>query len=359
MTTETGEHGAPGRGAAPASVAPDRRSARGLLASLLRRSDLSVLLATIVLFVIFALGSQSFFTEYNLFNMGRTASLYVFVALGQAIVVVIGGMNLSLGAIGGLSVVIAGTAMQDFGLDPLIAFALALLVGALAGLFNGAIITRLKLNSFVATLATSFIFAGLVTGISKGSPYTKIPTGITYIGSGDIFGIPILFVLMLAMLTLVAYFFRYAVTGRRILATGGNAEAARLSGIRTNRIVVLANVLSGMFAALAGFLWITRVGSAQPSTGSDWLIISFAVAIIGGTALAGGEISALGLGAAAVLLTMIKNGLVMFNVNVYYEQTFLGVVILLAVSLESLRAIGRHRSRPPRPVRDAEGGTGT
>ena len=87
------------------------------------------------------------------------------------------------------------------------------------------------------------------------------------------------------------------------------------------------------------------MGSAQPSIGSDWLIISFAVAIIGGTALAGGEISALGLGAAAIMLTLIKNGLIMFNVNVYFEQTFLGLVILLAVSLESLRAIGRRRRR--------------
>ena len=330
---------------ATTTPADGRRTASTMVASLLRRSDFSVVLATLALFVIFSIGSESFLTEYNLFNMGRTAALYVFVAIGQAIVVVIGGMNLSLGAIGGLSVVMAGMAMQDYHLDPPVALGVALVVGSLAGLFNGAIITRLHLNSFVATLATSFIFAGLVNGISKGNPYTNIPKDITFIGRGDVFGVPILFVLMLVLLIGVAYFFRYAVTGRKILATGGNAEAARLSGVRTDRIVVLANVLSGLFAALAGFLWITRVGSAQPSIGSDWLIISFAVAIIGGTALAGGEISALGLGAAAIMLTLIKNGLIMFNVNVYFEQTFLGLVILLAVSLESLRAIGRRRRR--------------
>jgi ribose transport system permease protein len=334
-------------GAAPAAPAAPagRRTASDVLAALFRRSDFSVVLATLALFVIFSVGSPSFLTQYNLFNMGRTAALYVFVAIGQAIVVVIGGMNLSLGAIGGLSVVMAGLAMQDLGLPPVVAFPIALAVGALAGLFNGAIITRLNLNSFVATLATSFIFAGLVNGISKGNPYTNIPKDITFIGRDDILGVPILFVLMLVLLAIVGYFFRFAVTGRRILATGGNAEAARLSGVRTNRIIVLANVLSGLFAALAGFLWITRVGSAQPSIGSDWLIISFAVAIIGGTALAGGEISALGLGAAAIMLTLIKNGLIMFNVNVYFEQTFLGLVILLAVSLESIRAIGRRRRR--------------
>lgn len=331
---------------APIAADPPRRTASTVAAALLRRSDFSVVLATIVLFVIFALGSESFLTQYNLFNMGRTAALYVFVAVGQAIVIVIGGMNLSLGAIGGLSVVVAGMAMQDAGLDPIVAFPIALFVGVLAGLFNGLIITRLKLNSFVATLATSFIFVGLVNGISQGNPYTNIPKDITTIGRGDLFGIPILFVMMLVLLAVLAYFFRFAVTGRRILATGGNGEAARLSGIRTDRVTVLANVLSGVFAALAGFLWITRVGSAQPSIGSDWLIISFAVAIIGGTSLAGGEISPLGLGAAAIMLTLIKNGLIMFNVNVYFEQTFLGIVILLAVSLESFRAIGRRRRVP-------------
>ncbi len=347
MTSESVGHGGVDP-AAPASAPPNTRSASRFVSSLLRRSDFSVVLATIALFVIFSLGSESFLTQYNLFNMGRTASLYVFVAVGQAIVIVIGGMNLSLGAIGGLSVVLAGTAMQDAGLDPILAFAIALAVGMVAGLFNGLIIVRLRLNSFVATLATSFIFVGLVNGISRGNPYTNIPKDITTIGRGDLFGLPILFVMMIVLLSILAYFFRFAVTGRRILATGGNAEAARLSGIRTDRITILANVLSGFFAALAGYLWITRVGSAQPSIGSDWLIISFAVAIIGGTSLAGGEISPLGLGAAAVMLTMIKNGLIMFNVNVYYEQTFLGLVILLAVSLESFRAIGRRRRRVPR-----------
>ena len=154
--------------------AAGRRTASTVVASLLRRSDISVVLATLALFAIFSAGSSSFLTEYNLFNMGRTAALHVFVAIGQAIVVVIGGMNLSLGAIGGLSVVMAGMAMQDFHLAPPVAFLIALLVGALAGLFNGVIVTRLHLNSFVATLATSFIFAGLVNGLSRGNPYTNI-----------------------------------------------------------------------------------------------------------------------------------------------------------------------------------------
>jgi ribose transport system permease protein len=307
------------------------------LGRILRRSDISVVLATVVLFVIFALSNESFLTPYNLFNVARTASLYVFVALGQAIVIVIGGMNLSLGAIGGLTVVIAGWTMDTMGWHPLVAVALALLVGIAAGAFNGIIIVKSKLNSFVVTLASSFIFTGLVLGISKGFPYTKIPKSVTVLGRGDVINIPYLFILMGITLILMAYIFKFTVVGRRILATGGNVEAARLSGVRTDSIILLCNILSGFFAAVAGLLWISRMGSAQPSTGTEWLIISFAVAIIGGTSLSGGEFSALGIFASAVMLTLIKNGLIMMNVNVYFEQTFLGFIILLAVSIESIR----------------------
>lgn len=315
------------------------------LGAFLRRSDTSVVLATLLLFILFAFSNSSFLTPFNLFNVGRTASLYVFVALGQAIVIVIGGMNLSLGAIGGLTVVIAGWSMDTMGLSPWIGVPLALLAGTAAGFLNGFIITKSKLNSFIVTLATSFIYTGLVQGISQGFPYSNIPKDFTWLGRDDIFGIPYLFILMILVLILLGYVFRYTVVGRRILATGGNLEASRLSGIRTDNIVLLCHTLSGVFAGIAGILWVSRMGSAQPSTGTDWLIVSFAVSIIGGTALSGGEFSALGIFASAIMLTLIKNGLIMLNVNVYFEQTFLGLIILLAVSVESIRMWLSNRAR--------------
>ena len=307
--------------------------------NILRRSDTSVVLATLVLFIVFTFSNSSFLTPFNLFNVSRSAGLYAFVALGQAIVIVIGDMNLSLGAIGGLSVVIAGWAMDTMGWDPAIAIVLALLAGMAAGFFNGMIIVKVKLNSFVVTLASSFIFIGLVEGISQGFPYTKIPKDFTLMGRADWFNIPYLFIATIVVLIAMAYFFKYTVLGRRVLATGGNLEAARLSGIRTDNIIMFSHIASGFFAAVAGLLWVSRMGSAQPSTGTDWLIISFAVAIIGGTALKGGEFTALGFLASAIMLTLIKNGLIMLNVNVYFEQTFLGIIILLAVSVESIRVL--------------------
>lgn len=318
-------------------------SVGGSVFSIFRRSDTSVVLAVVFLFALFSLSNPSFLTSFNLFNLSRTAALFVFIALGQAIVIVAGGMNLSLGAIGGLTVVVAGWCMDTMGWSPWLGVSLALLTGILCGMFNGFIIIKLRLNSFVVTLASLFIFTGLIQGISQGFPYSNIPKEFTILGRGSVMGMPYLLILALVVLAVMEYIFKFRVVGRHLLATGGNPEAARLSGIRTDRVIFLSHTLSGLFAAIAGLLWVSRMGSAQPSTGSDWLIISFAVAIIGGTALNGGAFSAIGILASALLLTLIRNGLIMLNVNVYFEQTFLGLIVLLAVSLESIRLVLNNR----------------
>jgi ribose transport system permease protein len=305
--------------------------------TLLARRDTSTVLVAISLFIVFAFTSDSFLTAFNLFNVSRTVSLYVIVALGQAMAIIVGGMNLSLGAIGGLAVLGAGFFMQVLHFPPWLAVIVALTFGVAAGAFNGFIIVKLKLHSFIVTLATLFVFTGIVFGVTKGYPYTDIPKSFTMIGRRGIIGIPYLFILMIGVLIVVHIFFEYTLKGRELLATGGNIDAARLSGVRTDRILILSNILSGFFAALAGVLWVARMGSAAPATGQDWLIISFAVAVIGGTALQGGVITVVGLFASAVIIALIKNGMIMLEVNIYFEQSFLGGFILLAVALDRIR----------------------
>ena len=306
---------------------------------LFSRSEVTVIIAVLLLGIIFTIFSDSFLTGYNLFNMGRTAAIYIFIAIGQALVVIVGGMNLSLGYIGGMVVVMAGYSMEVLGLPSIAAIIVGILVGSLAGLVNGLIITGLKLNSFVVTLATSFVYQGIINGISKGFPYNDIPENFTFIGREGLLGIPLLLWLAILVLIILGYFFKFTVTGRRILATGGNVEAAKMSGVNTNKMIVLANVGSGLFAAFAGLLWISRTGSAQPSTGVDWMVVSFAVAVIGGTALKGGVFNAVGILFAGFLYVMVKNGLVMLQANVYFEQTYLGLILLFAVSLDSIKSI--------------------
>jgi ribose transport system permease protein len=328
-------------------------TARLDIRSLFRSSDVTVILATAALFVVFAIFSDGFLTAYNLFNISRTAALYMFIALSQAMVLIVGGMNLSLGQIGGLSVVVAGYCMQELHMPPALAVAAALLAGILMGLMNAFVIVKLNISPFVATLATSFVFAGLINGISEGYPYTEIPASFTIIGRKGIGAVPFLIIFAIVVLAIMWYIFRYTVLGRKLLATGGNPEAARLSAVNTGRMVVVANVASGLFAAIAGLLWISRMGSAQPSTGSDWMVYSFAVAVIGGASLAGGVISPLGMFFSAFLIVLVKNGLVMLQANVYFEQTYLGVILLFAVSLESIRALLEMR-RLKRRLRTAD-----
>lgn len=308
-------------------------------------AETGILGAALLLIVVFATLSDSFLSSYNVFNLGRTQALYVFVALAQAVMLVTGNMNLSVGAIAGLTAVIFGYLVDILGLPLPVALIGAMMVAILTGLFNGFVMTKLKINSFIVTLSTLFIFTGLVYGISEGYPYKNIPREFVNIGRGGFLGLPILFYLMLVTLIAVWYMFRYTVFGRQLLATGSNLEAAELSGINTDRVIMGANVLSAVFAGIGGLLWVSRLGSAQPAIGQNWLIISFAVAIIGGTALAGGRITAIGLFGGALIMVLIKNGLIIMQANVYFEQAFLGTIILLTIGLDKGREVWSAQAR--------------
>jgi ribose transport system permease protein len=311
----------------------------GIIGLLVRRSESSSVLALLVLWTVFSIGNRSFSSSYNIFNVFRTSSENFFIAMAQAMVIIVGGMNLSIGGIGAMAAVLAGFCMNVAGLPSIVAALAGIAVGLVCGSFNGLLITKLRINSFVVTLATSFIFFGIVKGATGGYPYGNIPASFTWIAKNDIAGtIPLIFVIMLISIVFFILFFRYSILGRELLATGGSLEAAKMSGINTDRIIIYANILSGLLASLVGLFTVARMSAASPLMGEEWMITSFAVAVIGGTALSGGKISMIGMFAAAILITIIKNGLVMMKVNVFYLQAFLGVLIIAAVILEVVRA---------------------
>ena len=328
MTTNNTERlGSPGPGAGAA----DRRER-------ISGRTLGLIISVAILFAALTLLSQSFLSGYTMFVVSRQMAFYVLIALSQAFCLVVGQMSLAVGAIGSITTVVLGLGLETWGLPAWLAVALAIGVGVLAGALNGMLITRLKIDSFIVTLSMMFIFMGLRSGISGGSPY-KVPESFSFIGQKSLFGVPYVFLLVVVLLGLVGYMYRHTVFGRRMLATGGNAAAARLSGIHTDRMVVWAHVLSGAFAALAAVLWASKLGSAAPETGDDWLIISFAVAIIGGTGLSGGIISALGVFMGSAIFMLIKHGLVEVKANPYYANSFLGLLILLAIVVDRVREL--------------------
>ncbi len=312
-----------------------------------------LIIATAILFGVIALQSDTFLKPYTMFTISRQVEQFVLIALAQAVCLVVGGMNLSVGGIGSLTTVALGLSLDDFGLPAWQAVPIALAVGCACGLLNGVLIAKLKINSFIVTISTMFIFMGLRSGISGGSPYA-IPESFTVVGREGIgkgwFAlesnvIPYVFLIMLVVLAAVAYMYRSTVFGRRMLATGGNEDAARLSGIRTERMILGANVLSGLFAALAAVLYASEQGSAAPETGDAWLLISFAVAIIGGTGLNGGVISALGILMGGIIYTLINHGLVEMNANSYYMKVYFGLLILLTIVIDRGREIYGQRKR--------------
>jgi len=309
------------------------------------RSETPVLIATLCLGAVFTIISPNFLSAYNIFNLSRTAALYILMGLSQTTAVIIGGNNLSMGYIGGLATVAIGHSMQNWGFAGFPAVIFALFIGCVAGLFNGTLIAKLKLPPFVVTLSSSFIFQGLITGISEGFPYTEIPKSFTTLGRGMFLGLPYLIYLSVFILVAIWYLYRYTKLGRELLATGGNITAAKMAAIPTDRCIIIGHVFSGFFAALTGVLGVSINGVAQPSTGSDWMLYSMAVAVIGGTALSGGVINPIGLFISGFMVIMIKNGLVMIKANIYYELTFLGLILLFALSLSPISAIIKEYNR--------------
>lgn len=296
----------------------------------------SAVLATVLLIVVFSITTDAFLTQFNLFNLSRTATLFVFIAGAQLMVVTIGGMNLAVGAVGALTSVVLGILLQDVGLGIPLAVIVTIAVGVFCGVINGILVVKLKLSGFIITLAMSFVYTGLALGISRGHPYL-LPEEFSTLGRASVGPTSALFILMIVFVILLGLFYSRTHLGRNILATGGNESAAALSGIKVNRVKIICNALSCGIAAIAAILWASRTGTAVSSTGADWLLFSFAVCTIGGIRLTGGNFTAIGFFCAGLILTMIRNGLTMLRVDVFYEQAFLGVIILIAVSVESIR----------------------
>ena len=297
----------------------------------------SAIVAIVILILIFATFTNAFLTSYNMYNLSRTAAVYAFIGASQLVLMVIGDMNLGIGAVGALSTVVMGIMMQDYGINTTISITSAMLIAGFCGLLIGLLVVKLKLNPWVITLAMSFVFNGIAIGTSHGYAY-KMTTALTDVGRSKLGPFSLLFLFMIILIVTLYIVYRHTKFGRDVLAVGGNRTAARMSGINVDRIVILCNVLSCLLACVASILWASRTGTASPNTGSDWMMYSIAVCAIGGIPLTGGSFTALGFVCGACILTMVRNGLTMLNVDVYYEQVFLGLIILFAVSVESIRA---------------------
>jgi ribose transport system permease protein len=279
----------------------------------------------------------AFLSTYNVYVLLLSFSLWVLVALAQMVIIAIGQMNLSVGAVGGLvAITFAGT-MEVWGLPIPLAIVLGLLLGGLCGLFNGVVTHVSGISAFIITLATLSIFKGINIGITEAQPFYDIPEAVKAFGAARIGGLPYMLVVPVVAIVGVWLLFNRMVLGRQILAVGANRHAAELSGIRVGRVVALAHVLSAVLAAAAGMLAVARLQLGQPTIGDDWLILSFAAPVIGGAILAGGHVSVIGTCLGVVIVTLINNALVLLGIDPFFVQLLLGALILAAVMVNRYR----------------------
>jgi ribose transport system permease protein len=285
-----------------------------------------------VLFVITAIFAPVFFNLQNILNVARQASITGVVAVGMTFVILTGGIDLSVGAI--LAVVGVSFAMMVKQSVPIpVGMAIAMALGIIMGLCNGIGVTFFGVQSFIMTLATMAIGQGLALLLSDGTPVSFMVESeiLDVIGNGNVLGIPgpvIIFVIITIIAGLVL---RYLTFGRFVYGIGGSLEAARLSGVKTTRILLIVYAISGLCAAIAGLMTTARLFVGHPTAGAFIMLDSIAAVVIGGTSLMGGRGSIVGTVAGVALLAMVANLLNLLGVSPFHQQIAKGLIIIIAV----------------------------
>ncbi len=310
------------------SLLPARSAAAG---GRRRWVDYAFLAAFFVLLLLAASMSDVFFTERNISNLLRQIVTNGLISLGMLVVILTGGIDLSVGPVVAFAAIVVSGMVQRAGLPLPVAIAIALCVGMLAGLFNGFMISRFKLQPFIVTLATLGAIRGLVYVYSETPITPQDPSFRTIFGTPIVGPFTLSILIMLAGFVVVQFFLNRTTAGRAIVAIGGNEEAVRLAGINVRGHILLAYLISGLFAAVAGVLLASRLGIAQPSVGAGFELDAIAACVIGGAILGGGGGTVIGTFGGVVTLGLIDNLLNLFNVQSYYQQIFKGLIILAAV----------------------------
>lgn len=313
---------------------------------LIKQDWFGLLVVVVVACGAITLMKPAFLSSYNIQILLASIAINAMIAYSQAIIIAIGQMNLSVGAIGGLAAVSFAGAMEVWGLPVPVAIALGLAIGLGAGLLNGWLVAASGISAFVITLATLYIFNGITLGLTEAQPFYGIAESVKTFGDAILIGpIPMMAVPALLVIVAMIWMLTRMRIGRHILAVGGNAHAAELGGVSVKKTIIWAHAISGVLAALAGIVVVARLQIGQPTIGNDWLITSFAAPVIGGALLQGGHLSVIGTLLGVVIIAIITQSLVLFGVDPFAMQIALGGLILWAVAIDRTRSWRAERSR--------------
>lgn len=292
------------------------------------------LLAMLIgLIVTFSLLSPYFLQVDNFLNVGSGAAALGIMAVAQTYLIIAGGFDVSVGSVVALTGVVIGLLVGD-GVNVWLASLAGLGVGAGVGAINGFIVVRLGVNPLITTLGTLSIFSGLAFTISGGSTLIVADADFGFLGSGDILGIPFCLLLLVALASVALWIERCTRTGRAIYAIGGNHEAARLAGLRTDWIPFMLYVISGLSGALAGIIITSQLAASSPQVGQTFLLSVVTAVILGGASLSGGRGSVIGTLVAVFILGILQNGFALLQLSSYVQTMAIGFALIVAVLLD-------------------------
>ena len=296
-----------------------------------------ILLVAVLLAIVLSFLSPFFMTVGNMTNLSKQVSIVAILAAGQAVVIISGGIDLSVGSILALSAVVIGALIQ-VDVDPFFATLAGLATGTLAGLVNGFVITRGNIPPFIATLGMLGIARGLALVITKGVSYQVLVPFFLYIGNAKFLGLPIPLYFVVVTFLVVSVMLHMTVFGRHVYAIGGDERVARLEGIPVDRQKVKIYMLSGFLAAFAAVVMTGRLAATPPSVAQGIELQAIAAVIIGGVSFVGGRGIVLTALIGALIMAMITNGLNILGISSFYQQVLIGFVIIVAVWLDNLKS---------------------
>ena len=313
------------------------------------KREFVVLIATLAMCVVFTVLNKNFLNYSNFLTVLQQMVLNGILAVGMMFTIITGGIDLSVGCTYAITGIVVASCTVNYGMNPFLAILVGILIGAVLGAFNGFLINQLKLQPFIATLGTMSLYRGIAYVVTGGVPVTNVPTSYRDIFNGIVFGGVRSYIIVMVVVFVIAHILLSKMrSGDYLYAVGGNEEAAKLSGVNVIKTKYIAYIFCGICAAIAGMIMLASLGSAEATAGQANETNAIAAAAIGGTRMAGGKGTALGTFIGALMLAVLKVGMVVINVDSFWQFVVTGIIIIVASYFEFIQQdikgfVARHK----------------